>query len=165
MRKTRLQSLSRRKFVQSCVSGVAAVSLAPILGCKSTSGERRSSPNGPASHVLPLNQDWLFGGKLDPAALLPAFDDSRFSRVTLPHCATKLSWQNWAWEDWQAVWCYRRHFSLPATFKRQRLFLEFDGVMVGAEPTINAHALPKHLGGYLPFHYEITERHAPGVVL
>jgi beta-galactosidase len=108
-----------------------------------------------------LDQDWLFGGKLNPAALSPEFDDSAFEKITLPHCATKLSWQNWEWEAWQKVWCYRRHFTLPEQFKGQRVFLEFDGVMVGAEPTINGHTLTKHLGGYLPFHYEITDRVKP----
>jgi len=41
-----------------------------------------------------LDQDWLFGGKLTPESLSPQFDDSAFAKITLPHCATKLSWQN-----------------------------------------------------------------------
>jgi hypothetical protein len=32
-----------------------------------------------------------------------------------------------------------------------------DGVMVGANPIINNHPLPQHLGGYLPFSDEISE--------
>ena len=52
---------------------------------------------------------------------------------------------------------YRRHFTLPNELKRMRVFLHFDGVMVGAAPTINGHILPPHLGGYLPFQYEITD--------
>jgi beta-galactosidase len=113
--------------------------------------------NGPVSLTIPLDQGWLFGGKLDPTMLAPEFEDATFHKVTLPHCPTKLSWQNWDFKAWQEVWCYRRHFDLPRNFKGHRVFLDFEGVMVGAEPTINGHTLPKHLGGYVPFSYEITD--------
>jgi hypothetical protein len=42
--------------------------------------------SGPANRMLSLDQDWLFGGKLDPAALQAGFNDTGFSRITLPHC-------------------------------------------------------------------------------
>ena len=87
----------------------------------------------------------------------PGFNDSAFSHVTLPHTVAKLSWQNWDPATWEDVWIYRRHFSMPDGFRNQRVFLDFDRVMLGAKPVINGHALPEHLGGYLPFHYEITE--------
>src|SRR5437773_1502076 len=125
------KEISRRNFVQNCVLSASALAAMPILGCRGVIG--KSVPaNGLASRTLPLDQHWLFGGKLNPEALLPQFNDSAFAKITLPHCATRLSWQNWAWEDWQEVWCYRRHFTLPEQFKGRRVFLEFDGVMVGA---------------------------------
>lgn len=148
--------ISRRDFVQNCLISASALTALPILGCRSNSKQTISPNNGPAAWTKSLDQDWLFGGELKPETLAAAFDDRTFERITLPHCATKLSWQNWSWEEWQKVWCYRRHFVLPKSFAGQRVFLDFDGVMVGAEPTINGHTLPKHLGGYLPFSYEIT---------
>jgi beta-galactosidase len=144
-------SLSRRDFVQRCVIGASAMAAMPLLA------KQDGGSSGAASLIVPLDQDWLFGGKLDPAGVSPEFDDAAFQKVTLPHCPTKLSWQNWDWKEWQEVWCYRRHFELPRDFKGHRVFLDFEGVMVGAEPTINGHTLPKHLGGYVPFKYEITE--------
>lgn len=57
---------------------------------------------------------------------------------------------------------YRRHFKMPEECKGLRTFLHFDGVMVGTTPTINGHTLPQHLGAYLPFHYEITDRLVEG---
>jgi beta-galactosidase len=62
---------------------------------------------------------------------------------------------------WADVWNYRRHFDLPADASSQRVFLDFEGVMTGAAPVLNGQALPAHLGGYLPFCYEITGRLAP----
>ncbi len=123
-----MAKLSRREFVQ----------LAPLL----LSAARAASPTGAARYTQTLDDDWLFEGK---------------SHVTVPHCAAKLSWQDWDPAVWEKVWTYRRNFPLPRDFRNRRVFLQFDAVMVGASPTINGHALPQHLGGYLPFRYEITE--------
>ncbi|MGH7951740.1 MAG: glycoside hydrolase family 2 TIM barrel-domain containing protein [Limisphaerales bacterium] len=106
-----------------------------------------------------MNQNWLFGGKWngDEKLLQPDFNDNNFSAVTLPHCVSKLSCEGWHPADWQDVWIYRHHFSLPKEFKNRRVFLDFDGVMNTATPAINGKMLPKHAGGYLPFQYEITD--------
>jgi beta-galactosidase len=111
---------------------------------------------GLANQVMSLDRDWLFGGKFDPAAMARHFGDADFLRIALPHCVAKLSWQGWDPAAWEQVWIYRRHFALPENFKGLRVFLEFDGVMVGATPSLNGHELPQHLGGYLPFSYEVT---------
>ncbi|MCP5515693.1 MAG: glycoside hydrolase family 2 protein, partial [Verrucomicrobiales bacterium] len=151
------REISRRSFVRDCVVGASTLAALPLVGCRSTPGRLGNGNRGPACHVLALDQDWRFGGRLEPGALAPDFDDSRFARVTLPHCVTALSWHDWDWKSWQDVWCYRRRFDLPAAFAGCRVFIEFDGAMVGAEPVINGHKLPKHLGGYLPFQHEITD--------
>lgn len=147
--------ISRRKFVRACTVD----SLAPLVfGSWLRPGVARAEPRiGPAQYRLSLNGAWLFGGKAGDGALNRLFDDKRFSRVTLPHCVANLSWQDWDPAAWQDVWAYRRHFSLPPECRDRRVFLQFEGVMVGASPAINGHALPEHLGGYLPFRYEITD--------
>lgn len=106
--------------------------------------------------IILLNQDWLFGGEFREEVFNPDFDDTNFETVTIPHCVTKLSWQNWDASYWQKVYGYRKYFSLPQIDKNSRVFLHFDGVMVGATPCINGHKLKTHLGGYLPFEYDIT---------
>ena len=105
---------------------------------------------------MSLDSDWLFAGEFKPADLELACDEAGFTRVSLPHCVAQLSWQNWDPATWQKIWTYRRHFGWPEECKGMRAFLVFDGVMVGAAPAINGQALPAHLGGYLPFRYEIT---------
>jgi beta-galactosidase len=148
-------AISRRKFVQSCTLGTIGLASGSIMGCLTT--KKASVQNGPANRIIPLDQDWLFGREFNPASLSSHFDDSAFLPVTLPHCVTDLSWQDWHPDAWQHVWGYRRHFTIPKELKGLRIFLQFDGVMVGAAPTINDHKLPPHLGGYLPFKYEITD--------
>ncbi|MGM9749206.1 MAG: sugar-binding domain-containing protein, partial [Candidatus Cryptobacteroides sp.] len=112
--------------------------------------------NTEKSFVIPLNDNWLFGGEFQDSFYNPEFDDSGFKTVTIPHCVTGLSWQNWDVNCWQYVYGYRKHFSMPTLSSDQRVILHFDGVMVGATPCINGHKLPFHLGGYLPFEYDIT---------
>ena len=147
--------VSRRDFVRhSALSGVA-LALAPVLRWGNTAAMLRSDRAGPASRILPFDRAWLFGGRLDRSSVTSA-DEPGFSSVTLPHCVAKLSWQNWNPAAWQDVWIYKRNFTLPKELRRLRIFLRFDGVMVGATPAINGHELPQHLGGYLPFEYELT---------
>jgi beta-galactosidase len=96
-----------------------------------------------------MDANWQFGGVFSQ-------DGGQFSSITLPHCVSRLSWQNWDPAAWENVWLYRCNFLGPNEFRNRRVFLQFDGVMVGATPVINGHTLPEHLGGYLPFRYEIT---------
>jgi beta-galactosidase len=110
----------------------------------------------PAHRAIDLSGDWLFGGKWTAAAMQPDFADAAFSRVALPHCVAPLSWRNWDPAAWEDVWIYRRHFHVPREMRGLRLFLHFDRVMEGARVAFNGQALPEHLGGFLPFEYEIT---------
>ncbi len=154
-------AVSRRGFIQSCALGSLALACGPILGCKSAGPGQRAGRSGPAARTLSLDRDWLFGGKFSPGAGEVAWDDAAFAKISLPHCAAKLSWQNWDPASWADVWIYRRHFQVPAELQNQRVFLKFDGVMTGATPMLNGKPLPEHLGGYLPFDYEITGLLAP----
>ncbi len=146
--------ISRRKFVRNCTAGPLAPLALSSLWLPGTA--RANAPPGPAHFRLPLDGDWLFGGRVTADAMNKQFDDAGFPGVSLPHCVSRLSWQDWDPAAWEHVWAYRRHFSLPHEFRNRRVFLQFDGVMVGATPVINGHSLPEHLGGYLPFRYEIT---------
>lgn len=117
--------------------------------------------HGAVQQTIVLTDGWLFG-RLSDGALERTYDESRLERVSLPHCVTKLSWRQWDPQSWESEWVYRRHVGLTPDVTAQRVFLHFDGVMVGATPVINGHRLPTHLGGYLPFEYEITQAVVPG---
>ena len=149
--------ISRRDFVRNTVVSGAALALAPVLRWGNLAAAEQSKESGPASHIFAFDRDWMFGGKLNSSVRIADIDERTFSSITLPHCVARLSWENWDPASWQDLWIYRRHFSLPRQLKDLRVFLKFDGVMVGATPTINGQELPRHLGGYLPFEYELTK--------
>ncbi len=128
----------------------------PVLRWQTISAAN-AALSGPASRIVNFDRDWLFGGKLNQTATNSRNAEHEFSPITLPHCVAKLGWENWDPASWQDLWLYRRNFTLPDELNKLRIFLQFDGAMVGATPNINGHELPSHLGGYLPFQYEITE--------
>ena len=148
--------VSRRDFLRDLATGSIGLALKPVLGWKDDTSRKASQNVGPASHRLPFDRDWLFGGKLNRSPIIAVSDKRAFSSITLPHCVANLSWQNWDPAAWQDIWLYRKRFTTPKELRQLRIFVQFDGVMVGATPVINGHELPQHLGGYLPFHYELT---------
>ena len=152
---TGTNAMTRRKFLEVC--GATVLVTAPVLESWGAEKHSPAQKRGPAQRVFSLDQDWLFGGKLKPGAPETGTDDAEFSRITLPHCVTPLSWQSWDPAAWEDVWLYRRHFSSLPEFANRRVFLKFDGVMVTTSPSINGIALPNHQGGYLPFTYELTK--------
>lgn len=149
--------ISRRDFVR-------AAALAAAAGAARADGALWRAENAAAAVSavagcwrLPLERGWLFGKSLPSAdESQPQSNAANFSQVTLPHCVAALGWQNWNPDRWQDVWIYRRHFHLPAQLSGRRIFLRFSGVMTAATPQVNGRTLPRHVGGYLPFEYEIT---------
>ncbi len=51
---------------------------------------------------------------------------------------------------------YRKSFTLPASYRGKRVFVEFDGVMANSDVWVNGHHLGKRPFGYIGFRYELT---------
>ena len=58
--------------------------------------------------------------------------------------------------DNDTLW-YRTEFSLPDGFVKERVILHFGAVDQTAEVFLNGTFVGSHRGGYLPFHFDITE--------
>jgi beta-galactosidase len=52
---------------------------------------------------------------------------------------------------------YRKHFSIPNTWKGKRILIQFDGVYMNADVWINGTHLGKHAYGYTSFTYDLTD--------
>lgn len=111
---------------------------------------------GPATQSIPLNTDWRFGEDAT-GSIKAGFDDSGLEQVTLPHTVTDLSWRQWDPESWEKVWLYRRRFSLDEDLTGKRVFVDFGAAMTAATVFLNGHEVGEHIGGYLPFSYELTD--------
>jgi beta-galactosidase len=89
-------------------------------------------------------------------------DDRSWQRLDLPHDwaitgpfrtdleggTGKLPWKGIGW--------YRKHFTLPATEKTMRVFVDFDGAMAYAQVWLNGHYLGTWPYGYSSFRMELT---------
>ena len=117
---------------------------------------QNAAPAIPLRRVYSLNRNWLFGGKMTPGADAPAFDDSKFQRVTLPHTNVELPWHSFDDKAYEFVSIYRRHFRAPAAWKGKRVFADFGGVMTASKVTVNGHHFEEYRGGYTPFSFELT---------
>ncbi|MGH3621199.1 MAG: glycoside hydrolase family 2 protein, partial [Sciscionella sp.] len=100
-------------------------------------------------------------GEFTPHSTAVDFDEAGMVRVSLPHCVVPLSWRDFVPSEWERLWVYRRHFDWAPTDSPDRVFLDFGSVLTSASVYLNGRRIGGHLGGYLPFHIELTGRLRP----
>ena len=116
-----------------------------------------------AGEIQPFDGGWLFLKSDATAAEAPQFDDTAWRGVTLPHDwaiegpfdEKNPAGQGGAYLPGGVGW-YRKHFKLPASDARRRVFIDFDGVMANSDVWINGSHLGKRPYGYVSFRYELT---------
>ncbi len=140
------RQLDRRMFLLGSTA-------AGVLGAQV---RRAAAPPNPHRRTYELNRNWLFGGKAKPGFAEPAFDDSAWQKVTLPHSNVRLPWHSFNEAAFQYVSAYRRHFRPLPEWKGKRVFLDFAGAMTAATVTVNGHKFDEYKGGYTPFSFELT---------
>ena len=120
----------------------------------------RSRSDGPKNV-----DDWLFRLGDDTTARMPAFDDSGWRRLTLPH-----DWSVEAPLSPSLASCtgylpggiawYRKHFAV--TDSAARHYIYFEGVYNRSEVYLNGHLLGCRPNGYVSFLYDMTPLPAAG---
>ena len=111
--------------------------------------------------VLDLDEDWRFSKGDFATAMMPAFDDSAWRAVNLPH-------------DWSSegpfsaeygsgngyapggIGWYRRHFKISMADTNKLVAVEFDGVYDHSEVWINGHFVGGRPYGYSSFECVLT---------
>ena len=151
--------VSRRALLQAGIVGGAGIATLPAIALVgSLTGSKAPQP---INVSYPLNADWLFGGEYQPGAEAIAYDDSGFATISLPHNSASLSWSNWNQSTWQSTFIYRRHVDgatlFPSGQPGNRVFADFDGVMVSTTVVCNNEVVGQHQGGYTPFSLELTQ--------
>lgn len=111
----------------------------------------------------PFDDGWLFSLTADDRASDPAYDDSAWRRLDLPHdwaIEGEFSEEHPAGPGGGALpggigW-YRKHFNTGRDLQGRHLFVDFDGVYMNSSVYVNGHLLGVRPYGYASFSYEIT---------
>jgi len=110
-----------------------------------------------------FDDNWRFSLGSNPEAVKPAFDDSNWRTLDLPHdwsIEGTIEKSNPmgiaggyfpAGEGW-----YRKTFHVPSNWQGKRITICFDGVYMNAEVYINGHSLGMHPYGYTAFNLDLT---------
>src|SRR5437868_9562799 len=111
--------MDRRDFLKSTGTLVASSALAKNLFA--------FSPPDPAQGgrlVLPINRNWRFSAQRPEGFEAPAFDDSHFETVVIPHTNKRLPWHGFDEKSYEFVSAYRRRFKLPPEAKGKHVFVD-----------------------------------------
>lgn len=120
-----------------------------------------SFSQGTVRTEMNFNFGWkFFKGDLQGSES-PSFDDSGWRTLDLPH--------DWSIEGpFSAQWAsgtgylpggigwYRKSFTLPASWKKGRTYILFEGIYNNSEVWINGNSLGRRPNGYISFYYDIT---------
>jgi beta-galactosidase len=117
-----------------------------------SSGERRQS----------FNTGWRFFKGEAPGAEAPAFQDSSWRALDLPHdwaiegpFDPKANPHTGALPIFGTGW-YRKHFTVPDALKGRYLTVEFDGAMANSKVWLNGQELGGRPYGYIGFSVDLT---------
>ena len=106
----------------------------------------------------PMNDGWRFVLDDDSAAALPAYDDSRWQHVSLPHdwsCTLPMSPDAGSCQGYLhgGIAWYRCHFAPP---RSERTYIYFEGIYNRATVYVNGHKVGYRPSGYAPQLYDVT---------
>lgn len=112
-------------------------------------------PQMKRENYLSLNGKWELGVKSNSA-------EKHLGSITVPFPPeSKISGINKRFNK-KDILIYRRSFTLPQDFNKGTVLLHFDAVDQVATVFLNDKILGKHIGGYLPFEFNITDLLVPG---
>jgi beta-galactosidase len=134
---------------------LAAILFTPIL----TAAQPQTHPR----QIQQFTTDWRFLQSDAPDAQSPAFDDSAWKTVTLPH---DWSIAGPVKEDASSraaggffptgIGWYRRTLEIPKLDPAKRTYIAFDGIMANSDVYCNGELLGHRPYGYVSFNYDLT---------
>jgi len=113
---------------------------------------------------LNFNADWKFTRSDPQDAAKPAFDDSGWSAVSLPHTYNDVdTFDDWStpghvgeMKQWAGRTWYRKTFEASPAWLGRRVFIEFEAVRQVAEVYCNGKLLGTSKTGFIPFGFDLS---------
>jgi len=114
-----------------------------------------------ARTTILLDSGWRFAREDMRDAQNPAFDDSPWQKVALPHTYNAEDGEKGGDYYRGPAW-YRDHIILPSAVAGRRAYLQFDGAALTADVWVNGKSAGRHEGGYAAFRFDVTDLLKPG---
>lgn len=120
----------------------------------------------PVRIIQSLDNDWRFSKGDTPDAREPAFDDSAWRKLNVPHdwsiegpFAADLPSRGAGGNAPTGIVWYRKALTFPdgTIESNKRIFVDFDGIMQNSDVWINGVHLGHRPYGYVSFQYELTD--------
>jgi beta-galactosidase len=133
------------------------------LFCLASAALTAARPAPGPREYIPFDAGWRFQLGDLPAASQPAFDDTNWRLLDVPH--------DWSIEGalnpppegdsnggffCHGIGWYRKSFTLPADTAAKKVVVEFDGVYMNSEVWINGQFLGRRPYGFIGFRYDLT---------
>lgn len=112
--------------------------------------------------TVDLDAGWRFQRADVPDAAKPGFDDSAWSKVSVPHTWNAEDGQDGGGDYYRGTGWYRRQVTVPRNLAGRKLWLQFDGANSTATVWVNGTRLGAHQGGYSGFRLDATDVLRPG---
>ena len=124
---------------------------------------RADNDAGGPRQRLSMDLNWAFTRGDPTGAQDPAFDDSGWRVLDVPHdwsiegpfAETNSTTGSGGFLPAGIGW-YRKHFATPAAFRDKRVSAQFDGVFMNADVYLNGHQVGHHAYGYTSFNCDLT---------
>lgn len=103
-----------------------------------------------------LNPNWLFIDHNDLRAKEIDYDESNAKLISLPHFHASLDLFDVNKSQWEKVTWYRKHFTLPKSYKTSRVNIYFDGGGQINKIYVNGLFVGSAIGTFTHFEFDIT---------
>jgi len=148
-----------RRAIAVLIAG--CVSLGPAITTQANAAPSVASTVMAKGRVrINFNAGWSFKLADVAGAQDPAFDDSAWEPIGLPHSFSIPYFRSPAF--YVGYGWYRKTFTLPKLATSRRVSLEFEGAFQEAEVFVNGASVAHHRGGYTGFPVDITTALRPG---
>ncbi|WP_171646580.1 discoidin domain-containing protein [Paenibacillus phytorum] len=106
-----------------------------------------------------FNNNWGFYLGDLTGAEAPAFDDSKFANITIPHTMRlEKKHANGAQSVYQGIGWYRNYFTVDEQYRGKTINIDFEGVMIDSDIYLNGEKVYTRNGGYVGFSVDITNK-------
>ncbi|WP_111979370.1 glycoside hydrolase family 2 TIM barrel-domain containing protein [Algibacillus agarilyticus] len=131
---------------------ISVLSTVIFTGCSQSTSSSSTQINVAPSEIT-LSADWQFQ-KTAGKSTIQKPTDAPWQTVDLPH--TPKVEPLLVNDQWQGIAFYRKQLNLSNFGDNQKLYLRFEGAMKVADVWLNGVHLGQHVGGYLPFTFDVT---------